>query len=102
MVSSAILCLLLSARDVTATEGPVLGAVTGARCGEELLGERLLGLVEPPQDRAVVEVGADPYADAADDPGVDVDLQRDLAAVDVGQLGTQALLLGVVEGLGDR
>src|SRR4051794_29861182 len=100
MVSSAILCLLCQLGTSPSPRG-LLAGVAAAR-GTYLFGERLLGLVEPAQDRAVVEIGADPDADPTDDLRIHIDLQRDLATVDVGQFGGQSLFLEVVERLGNR
>src|SRR3954451_21627671 len=99
MVSSAILCLLYSARDVSAAEGLLSGVAAGEG---NLFGERLPRRVESPKDRAVVEVGTDPDADSTDDGRIDIDLQRHLPVVHVGQFGGQRLLLRVTDRLGHR
>src|SRR5688500_3492606 len=98
MVSSAILCLLCLARDVAAAEGPARSAPPTE--GNVLYRERLLSSVQPSQDRAVVDVSTHSDADAADDGGVHVDLQRDLPTVEFGQPDSQGLLVGIGDRLG--
>src|SRR4051812_29163269 len=97
MVSSAILCLLCLARDVAAAEGPARSTASPRTEGNDLFSERLLRGVEPRQDRAVVEVGADSDADTPEDRGVDIHLQRDRPVVELGQLRRQRLLVGVAQ-----